>query len=498
MAELKYTYALDETKTRLVHINDARKGEVYYCVNSKCDEQMSIKQGAYKRKHFYHINNGDKCSYDNYLHTLAEKRIVEWFYSSEKIILSLDVNIYCFNYNRCDWGNENCSHIEKRSFDLKQYYNSIEIEKREDGFIWDLWLTNKENRYSPMAIEIFVTHKCEDEKLKSGYKIIEIKLENEEQLDMLIDSNELLESERISIFNFVPKPQYDNENHLRILAKEKIVEWFNSAEKISLELNTNIYCSNYNECNWADTICSRLKKKTFDLKQYYNCIETDKREDGFIWDIWLTNRDKDYDPMAIVLFDINECKPKLKSKKRFIGINIKNEVQLNTLFKSNELKENEYISFYNFNPKLQYEQFIGNFQLNKFILYDNDRIVFRTIDCNTYLKHEYKSKYELTIDNFGFYGSDTKHGKVSNAFYLACVKAYKRFPNLKHCSLCKYYKFNDFYGEHICILYKKLNLKDKHAGTNAIMCPQYFLDKDFINDGLEYLSELSVYEWIKE
>lgn len=498
MAELKYTYALDETKTRLVHINDARQGEKYFCPNSKCDERLIIKDGGYKRKHFSHVKNGDKCSYDNYLHTLAEKRIVEWFNSAEKIILLLDVDIYCFNYNKCDWGNENCSHIEKRPFDLKQYYNCIEIEKKEDGFIWDLWLTNKENRYSPMAIEIFVTHKCEDEKLKSGYKIIEIKLENEEQLDMLIKSNELLESESISIYNFVPKPQFGNENHLRILAKEKFVEWFNSVDKIILELKTNVYCSNYNECNWADTSCSRLKKKTIVLKQYYNCIETDKREDGFIWDLWLTNKENRYPPMAIAIFDTYKCKPKLKSKKKFIGLKIKEEVQLNMLFNSNKLKENEYISFYNFNPKPQHEQFIGNFQLNKFILYDNDRIGFRTIDCNTYLKHEYKSKYELTIDNFVFNGSDTKHGKVFSSFYLACVKAHKRFPNLRHCSLCKHYKFNDFYGEHICILYKKLNLKDKHAGTNAIMCPQYFLDKDFINDGLEYLSELSVYEWIKE
>ena len=109
-----------------------------------------------------------------------------------------------------------------------------------------------------------------------------------------------------------------------------------------------------------------------------------------------------------------------------------------------------------------------------------------------------KSIYELTIDSFGFYGCDTKHGKVINAFFLACIKANKRFPNLKHCSLCKFYKFNDFYGEHICILYKQLILKDKHAGTNAIMCQKYILDQEFINESMEYLSDLSIYEWVKE
>ena len=45
MSDLKYTYALDSTKTFLVHINDARQGEEYFCPNSKCDERLIIKDG---------------------------------------------------------------------------------------------------------------------------------------------------------------------------------------------------------------------------------------------------------------------------------------------------------------------------------------------------------------------------------------------------------------------------------------------------------------------
>lgn len=69
MVVLKYTYAWDETKTSLVHINDAQKGRVYYCLNPDCDERLSVREGEDRRKHYYHIKNGDKCSYDNYLHT---------------------------------------------------------------------------------------------------------------------------------------------------------------------------------------------------------------------------------------------------------------------------------------------------------------------------------------------------------------------------------------------------------------------------------------------
>ena len=54
MSDLKYTYALDSTKTFLVLINNARKDKEYFCPNSKCDERLIIKDGGYKRKYFSH------------------------------------------------------------------------------------------------------------------------------------------------------------------------------------------------------------------------------------------------------------------------------------------------------------------------------------------------------------------------------------------------------------------------------------------------------------
>ena len=47
MSDLKYTYALDSTKTFLVLINNARKDKEYFCPNSKCDERLIIKDGRY-------------------------------------------------------------------------------------------------------------------------------------------------------------------------------------------------------------------------------------------------------------------------------------------------------------------------------------------------------------------------------------------------------------------------------------------------------------------
>ena len=218
MTELKYTYALDETMTRLVHINDARKGEVYYCVNSRCNEQMIVKDGDYKRKHFSHIGNGDKCSYDNYLHTLAELKFIEWFESGRDFIIELKVNTLCSNYQNCIWRSENrkysCKNNGKRIFKLSSIYNKIEHEKNNEGFIWDLLLTNTNKKnWAPTAIEIYVTHKCTNEKVNSGIRFIEVKITSEEQLDNIIDSGILVEEQDFVSYNFTVEP--DNGDNIK-------------------------------------------------------------------------------------------------------------------------------------------------------------------------------------------------------------------------------------------------------------------------------------------
>ena len=355
MSKLKYTYALDSTRNFLVHIDDAIEGEIYYCPYSKCGERLFIRDGKVRRKHFSHIKNAEKCSYDNYLHTLAERKIAEWFNSVETLNLKLNIDVYCGNYDKCIWVNNNreelnsCKKKRLYPFNLKKYYDSIEIEKREGEFKWDLWLTNSQNIYSPMAIEIYVTHKCEDNKLNSKVRIIEIKINSEEQLEALVGSNKLIEGDNISCFNFEPKPQYD-------------------------------------KCN-------------------------------------------------------------------------------------------------------------GNLKLNKFILYENRRAYFKIVDCNTFFKRESKSLYELT---FKYYLNSQTGEKVFNAFYLACAKANTKFPDFKHCSLCKFYKYNESHSQHICILYKILKLEDKHVGTNAITCPRYNLNREFIKESIDCLSKLSLDEWTKE
>ena len=361
MAELKYTYALDETKTRLVHINDARQGEKYFCPNSKCDERLIIKDGGYKRKHFSHVKNGDKCSYDNYLHTLAEKRIVEWFNSINELLIETKIKDYCKDYKNCIWvnngiGKGGCSKRNLRSLSLKNYYNKIEIEKRDRGFVWDLFMSNTNRpNLDPIAIEIFVTHKCEDKKLDSGVRIIEIKIENEEQLEKIVSSNKLSAGKNIIFYNFKFAPK---------------------------ETNTR-------------------------------------------------------------------------------GV-----------------------------------------QLYKFMLYENMKLFIDqyNMNCKSYQKRKNSTLFEFTFGNINNEEINELYSNVTDGLYsysFGCAIAHKKFPQFKNCTLCSYYKYNDYYSRCICCLYKKLNLKDNHDPTQALTCNSFLINKNLIKECINKLNIIPYNIWIK-
>lgn len=64
-----YSYAFD-SESRLIHIDDAKKGKEYRCPN--CGGIMIPKQGEKRAKHFAHKANTENCSYETYLHKIVK------------------------------------------------------------------------------------------------------------------------------------------------------------------------------------------------------------------------------------------------------------------------------------------------------------------------------------------------------------------------------------------------------------------------------------------
>lgn len=192
----KYQHFAINKNNNIVDIKNALDNNKYFC--PYCHNEMILKRGQIRQWHFAHKT--DKCSYDNYLHSIAKRLIADWFNKSEHTILTMNCINQCNQYKKCSIYNENiCSITIQKSFDLKKYYSKCFLEYKYNNFIADIYCEHKSN---PIFIEIYVTHKCSPEKIKSGIRIIEIQIQSEEDISHIISSTELIENQNIKLYNF--------------------------------------------------------------------------------------------------------------------------------------------------------------------------------------------------------------------------------------------------------------------------------------------------------
>jgi hypothetical protein len=90
--------------------------------------------------------------------------------------------------------------------DLTKHFQSIEIEKAYSGFIPDILLSDHEG-LEVLFVEIAVSHKCEESKIKFGKRIIEIEITNEEDVAQILSGRIEENSPNIETYNFVKKEQ---------------------------------------------------------------------------------------------------------------------------------------------------------------------------------------------------------------------------------------------------------------------------------------------------
>ena len=188
MANIKYRYAYDQEK-KIICINDVmredRNNKKFYCIS--CGAEMIAKLGEVNEHHFAHKVDCESCSYESYLHRLAKKMIKEKFDASNTFEIEVLQNVLCTKREICKFFSvEECKGIELKRFDLKRYYNCCREEAQIGIYRADLLLTNDVGKYKePMLIEIKVSHECSQDKIKSGYRIIEIPINTEDDIIQL-------------------------------------------------------------------------------------------------------------------------------------------------------------------------------------------------------------------------------------------------------------------------------------------------------------------------
>ncbi len=203
MVKQEYTYAVDSDSS-LINVRESNKSNEYYC--PCCGGIMIPKQGNIRRWHFAHKGNGN-CSYETYLHRIAKMRILECFKRSSKFIVPLKLRGIC-NAD-CPLGcKQPCVFEITKNIDLKRYYDNCKEEVQVGDYRGDLVFTYSIKNNPPILLEIFVSHRSTQEKLHSGYRIIELSIESEADIDRIIaiaegdvDGNKIPD-DKIQCYNF--------------------------------------------------------------------------------------------------------------------------------------------------------------------------------------------------------------------------------------------------------------------------------------------------------
>jgi len=251
---------------QLIHIKEAHeRGEACYCPFCHC--KMIKRCGNVRVWHFAHDPNDEAsktCCYESYLHEYAKLRLKQWFEESPSITVYYQQPVVCDLSEKCKWktSEDNCSTTKESSFDIKRSLTACHVEKtihtNDDTFRADLYWFKPDNSDIGVSVEIKVTHECTEKKKQSGERIIEFKIQSEEDVERIVNSNEIRESETVKFYGFKPKAiKGDNVRAQHYLYR---FSYFSSGKS---------FLGNCNCKNYTKPSKTALLVVTFDINNYY-------------------------------------------------------------------------------------------------------------------------------------------------------------------------------------------------------------------------------------
>lgn len=210
-SEVQYPYAYDENNN-LVFIEDIasehRSEHSYHC--PECGGEMKPRLGKSNRKHFYHSAN-HKCGIESYLHKIAKLLLAERINDRNRpLFIELKPSRPCKFTDTCKEEQSHCwIRSESKKFNLTAYYDSpakIEADiveaDGENHYRPDVLLRSTDPKRNDIFIEVFYKHKSTADKIKSGRRIIEIRIRSLADLESLRRIDIIEECDDIKFYNF--------------------------------------------------------------------------------------------------------------------------------------------------------------------------------------------------------------------------------------------------------------------------------------------------------
>lgn len=196
--DVQYPFAHDE-QGRLVDISsidiEHRYDHSYYC--PECGQEMRPRLGKKQAHCFYHFHC-EACESESYVHRVGKELLYERFNDPERpFLIEFYQDVRCDQWDACPSRDKQskpvCDTLKRpKRLDLKEWYDAAEIEKElvvenAGAFRADVMLYSKANpQRAPFFLEICYKHPCSEEKIASGIKILELKVNDVRDLPRIL------------------------------------------------------------------------------------------------------------------------------------------------------------------------------------------------------------------------------------------------------------------------------------------------------------------------
>ena len=197
---IKFNFAKNDKGEiiRIGSVNEGNRKDNFFCIS--CEKRLGVRLGKIRRKHFFHLGKIE-CNEETYLHKLGKEIFYQNYLNHLKhqkpLFLSYSVKKICNCFKlkdlSCELG------VFSKEFNLTERFTQILIEKKEGSFIPDLKLID--NQGNVIFIEIAVTHKCDQEKIDSGFRIIEFDVQEENDA-LSLERSLIVQSPNTMLYNF--------------------------------------------------------------------------------------------------------------------------------------------------------------------------------------------------------------------------------------------------------------------------------------------------------
>ena len=300
MGIIKYKRAKNDND-EIVNIGEVtpemRKATRFTCIS--CGNELLACLGSKNQHHFRHKTEVD-CNPETYLHKMGKYTFIkvyrECLAQGKPFNITLKQKVTCVKEKDCQvkhsFGDilDVCSTYEWRNFDLTQYYDCVAEEEHVESFVADILLKRSKDD-QPILVEIMVSHACEENKIKSGYRIIEIKLNKEDDLE-LIESCQLKQTELSDSDYFKTDRRKNRKNE----EEGPIVRFYNFRDAKEKLLNRHevhqfaIYKNNPSHFRLNETVqCGEVDKM----------LERHRKENNLLYEILLCGEWGFYDEVFL-------------------------------------------------------------------------------------------------------------------------------------------------------------------------------------------------------